>query len=156
MTEKNVRELQRVFGYTIDGAGGNVTAGYYQNPTANAALHTADGWLRTGDLGTLIGGELFITGRAKEIIFVNGQNYYPHDLENIALRAPELELGKVVAAATRRNKAEAVMTQANLKAVKDIYDMMEFLGKHEPNDVVELGVLRDGAEVAFFPPVTGG
>jgi aryl carrier-like protein len=41
---------------------------------------------------------LYIAGRTKEIIFVNGQNYYPYDLENIAQRAPGLELNKVVAA----------------------------------------------------------
>ena len=43
-------------------------------------------------------GSLYIAGRAKEIIFVNGQNYYPYDLENIAQRAPGLDLNKVVAA----------------------------------------------------------
>ncbi len=43
-------------------------------------------------------GSLYITGRSKEIIFVNGQNYYPYDLENIAQRAPGLDLNKVVAA----------------------------------------------------------
>lgn len=82
--------------------GGNVTAGYYQNPVANAALHTADGWLRTGDLGVQIGGELFITGRAKEIIFVNGQNYYPYDLESILIERAGLELGKIVVSGVRR------------------------------------------------------
>ena len=43
-------------------------------------------------------GNLYITGRSKEIIFVNGQNYYPYDLENIAQRAPGLDLNKVAAA----------------------------------------------------------
>jgi len=81
--------------------GENVTRGYYENPEANAAAFTADGWLRTGDLGLYHEGELYISGRAKEIIFVNGQNYYPHDLEGIAQRAPGLELGKVVAAGVR-------------------------------------------------------
>ena len=81
--------------------GENVTRGYFENPEANAAAFTADGWLRTGDLGVMHEGELYITGRAKEIIFVNGQNYYPHDLESIAQRAPGLELGKVVAAGVR-------------------------------------------------------
>ena len=57
---------------------------------------------RPGDLGLFHEGELYIAGRAKEIIFVNGQNYYPHDLEAIAQRAPGLELGKVVAAGVRR------------------------------------------------------
>ena len=81
--------------------GDNVTRGYYQDPAANAEAFSADGWLRTGDLGLMHGGELYVSGRAKEIIFVNGQNYYPHDLEAIAQRAPGLELGKVVAAGVR-------------------------------------------------------
>ncbi len=85
----------------IEIAGDNVTQGYYEDPEANAAAITADGWLRTGDLGVLQGGELFITGRAKEILFVNGQNYYPHDLESIAQRAQGLDLGKVVVGGAR-------------------------------------------------------
>jgi len=86
--------------------GENVTRGYYEDPAANAAAFTADGWLRTGDLGLIHAGDLYISGRAKEIIFVNGQNYYPHDLEAIAQRAPGLELGKVVAAGVRLPRAE--------------------------------------------------
>jgi acyl-CoA synthetase (AMP-forming)/AMP-acid ligase II/acyl carrier protein len=81
--------------------GENVTRGYFEDAAANAAAFSADGWLRTGDLGLIHGGDLYISGRAKEIIFVNGQNYYPHDLEAIAQRAPGLELGKVVAAGVR-------------------------------------------------------
>ena len=81
--------------------GQNVTGGYYENPEANAAAFTADGWLRTGDLALLHGGEIYVSGRAKEIIFVNGQNYYPHDLESIVQRLEGLELGKVVAAGVR-------------------------------------------------------
>lgn len=85
----------------IEIAGDNVTRGYYEDPQANASTITADGWLRTGDLGVIDGGELFITGRAKEILFVNGQNYYPHDLERIAQRAEGLDLGKVVVGGVR-------------------------------------------------------
>jgi acyl-CoA synthetase (AMP-forming)/AMP-acid ligase II/aryl carrier-like protein len=87
--------------------GANVTGGYYEEPAVNAATITSGGWLRTGDLGLLVDGELYITGRAKEIIFVNGQNYYPHDLENIAIQAPNMELGKVVVAGVRPPGAEA-------------------------------------------------
>src|SRR5580700_4851576 len=86
--------------------GANVTRGYYEDREANAAAFTTDGWLRTGDLGLMHGGELYISGRAKEIIFVNGQNYYPHDLEAIAQRVPGLELGKVVAAGVRARGGE--------------------------------------------------
>jgi len=86
--------------------GENVTGGYYEDPQANAAAFTADGWLRAGDLGLYHQNELYISGRAKEIIFVNGQNYYPHDLEDIAQRVPGLELGKVVAAGVRPRGSE--------------------------------------------------
>jgi acyl-CoA synthetase (AMP-forming)/AMP-acid ligase II/acyl carrier protein len=87
-------------------AGDNVTQGYYENPQANAESLTADGWLRTGDLGLIHDGALYISGRAKEIIFVNGQNYYPQDLEAIAQRADGLDLGKVVVAGARRPGAQ--------------------------------------------------
>jgi acyl-CoA synthetase (AMP-forming)/AMP-acid ligase II/acyl carrier protein len=86
--------------------GDNVTRGYFENPEANAAAFSADGWLRTGDLALVHEGDLYVSGRAKEIIFVNGQNYYPHDLETIAQRLEGLELGKVVAAGVRPPGAE--------------------------------------------------
>jgi acyl-CoA synthetase (AMP-forming)/AMP-acid ligase II/acyl carrier protein len=77
--------------------GASVTRGYFGDSEATARAIDAEGWVDTGDLGVLHEGALYITGRTKEIIFVNGQNYYPYDLENIAQRAPGLELGKVVA-----------------------------------------------------------
>jgi acyl-CoA synthetase (AMP-forming)/AMP-acid ligase II/acyl carrier protein len=86
--------------------GDNVTKGYYEAPEINARTITPDGWLDTGDLGLFLDGQLYITGRAKEVIFVNGQNYYPHDLEAIAQRAQGLELGKVAAAGARPRGAE--------------------------------------------------
>ena len=69
---------------------------------ANVLSFDAEGWLATGDLGVIHEENLYITGRAKEIIFINGQNYYPYDLENIATRAPGLDLNKVVAAGVAR------------------------------------------------------
>jgi acyl-CoA synthetase (AMP-forming)/AMP-acid ligase II/aryl carrier-like protein len=78
--------------------GASVTRGYFGDPEATALAIDADGWVDTGDLGFMHEAALYIAGRSKEIIFVNGQNYYPYDLENIAQRAPGLDLGKVVAA----------------------------------------------------------
>jgi acyl-CoA synthetase (AMP-forming)/AMP-acid ligase II/acyl carrier protein len=78
--------------------GAAVTQGYFADPAATAVAIDKDGWLDTGDLGVYHEAGLYIAGRAKEIIFVNGQNYYPYDLENIAQRAPGLDLNKVVAA----------------------------------------------------------
>lgn len=86
--------------------GANVTAGYYNDPESNRDLFTPDGWLRTGDLGLMHKGQLVVTGRLKDIIFVNGQNFYPHDLEAIALASGRLELGKVVALGVRNNDSD--------------------------------------------------
>ncbi|WP_280409683.1 fatty acyl-AMP ligase [Nocardia brasiliensis] len=62
--------------------GASVTDGYLTvAPESVAGLHTADGWLRTGDLGYLRGGELFVTGRCKDMITVRGVNYYAQDVE---------------------------------------------------------------------------
>ena len=57
--------------------------GYYHRPdlTEKAFL---DGWYLTGDLGYLAGGELYITGRKKDLIIVGGKNIYPQDLERLA------------------------------------------------------------------------
>ena len=74
--------------------------------------------------GVVHDGELYITGRAKEIIFVNGQNYYPHDLENIAQRAEGLELGKVVAAGAKPRGAQ---TEQLVVFVLHRGDMKDFL-----------------------------
>jgi acyl-CoA synthetase (AMP-forming)/AMP-acid ligase II/acyl carrier protein len=85
--------------------GENVTRGYFRNPEANSAAIDADGWLRTGDLALWHEDSLYVTGRSKEIIFVNGQNYYPHDLEAVLQHEPGLELGKVAAAGVRNPQA---------------------------------------------------
>jgi acyl-CoA synthetase (AMP-forming)/AMP-acid ligase II len=81
--------------------GDNVTGGYFEDPELNRASFSADGWLRTGDLGLIHQEQLYITGRHKEILFVNGQNYYPHDLERMLESLEGLELGKVVVAGIR-------------------------------------------------------
>jgi acyl-CoA synthetase (AMP-forming)/AMP-acid ligase II len=78
--------------------GGNVTSGYYGYGATGPDIFADLYWLRTGDLGLFHDGQLVITGRAKDIIFVNGQNYYPHDIEEQALDVDGLELGKVAAA----------------------------------------------------------
>ncbi|MCD5406195.1 MAG: amino acid adenylation domain-containing protein [Desulfotomaculum sp.] len=65
--------------------GDNVTSGYYNNDAANAAVFR-DQWFNTGDVGFIDDqGALYITGRVKEMIIVGGHNYYPYDLEMIAL-----------------------------------------------------------------------
>ena len=129
-------------------SGENVTRGYFDDAAANAAAFTADGWLRTGDLGLVHAGDLYICGRDKEIIFVNGQNYYPHDLEEIAQRVPGLELGKVVAAGVRPRDAE---TEQLVVFVLHRSGAEEFLPLAK--EVSRLINERTGLEVAEVVPV---
>jgi acyl-CoA synthetase (AMP-forming)/AMP-acid ligase II/acyl carrier protein len=81
--------------------GGNVTPGYYRDDALNAETFNADGWLNTGDLGFVDDGQLVISGRAKELIIVNGQNFHPRDLELICEAVEGAELGKAVACSVR-------------------------------------------------------
>jgi acyl-CoA synthetase (AMP-forming)/AMP-acid ligase II/acyl carrier protein len=78
--------------------GASMTERVYGDPEATAALFTEDGWLRTGDCGVFVDDKLVITGREKDIIIINGQNYYPHDIEDIVARIDGLDLNKVVVA----------------------------------------------------------
>ena len=86
--------------------GASVTERIYGDPEATTELFTSDGWLRTGDCGVLVEDQLVITGRSKDIIIVNGQNYYPHDIEEIAARVEGLDLGKVVVAGTKTEDSQ--------------------------------------------------
>jgi len=128
--------------------GPNVTGGFIGDAEATARAIDADGWLATGDLGFLIEGSLYIAGRSKEIIFVNGQNYYPYDLENIAQRAPGLELGKVVAAGVR---GPAEQVEQLVVFVLHRADIHEFL----PTAVAVGRLINEltGLEVAHVVPV---
>ncbi len=105
-----------------------VTRGYYNNPEANAAAIDADGWLRTGDLALQHDGRYYITGRSKEIIFVNGQNYYPYDIESVIQHEPGLGHGKVIAAGVQ--------------------------GTGSPSDELVLFVLHRGSMADFVPLAT--
>ncbi|HEU4963591.1 MAG TPA: AMP-binding protein, partial [Bacilli bacterium] len=64
--------------------GGVVTPGYLNNPEANKESFVGDGWFNSGDLGFILNGELFITGREKELIIIYGANFYCHEIEEIA------------------------------------------------------------------------
>ncbi len=60
--------------------GPGVFAGYYNDPDGTAAA-LQDGWLRTGDLGFMNDGELYITGRLKDVLIIHGHNIMPHEIE---------------------------------------------------------------------------
>lgn len=81
----------------IELKGKSVTQGYYLNEQATKEIFTKDGWLKTGDLGFLIDNKLIITGRSKEIIFINGKNFFPSDIEKVGQEAEGVQEGSLLA-----------------------------------------------------------
>jgi fatty-acyl-CoA synthase len=94
MGEREVGELEI--------RGNSVMPGYYRRPAANAATFR-DGWLRTGDLGYLVGGELVICGRMKDMIIVGGRNVYPEDVERAVGEVEGVRPGNVIAFGIERH-----------------------------------------------------
>jgi fatty-acyl-CoA synthase len=70
------RQIGRVL---VKGVG--LMDGYFRDPEATAACLSPDGWLDTGDMGYLVNGHIFIVGRAKDMIILNGKNHWPQDIE---------------------------------------------------------------------------
>jgi acyl-CoA synthetase (AMP-forming)/AMP-acid ligase II/acyl carrier protein len=131
----NVLEPGRVGNIQL--RGGSVTERIYGDAEATAALFTADGWLRTGDAGVLVDGDLVITGRQKDIIIVNGQNYYPHDIEEIVAQIDGLDLGKVVVAGATSARGQTeellvfVLYRQDLEAFVPLADKVRsVIGEH--------------------------
>ncbi|WP_288588164.1 AMP-binding protein [uncultured Methylobacterium sp.] len=84
--------------------GSIVFSGYYEDQAATAAA-LSDGWYRTGDIGFLDGGELFISGRIKDVIIVHGRNYYAHDIEEIVSAEAGVVPGRAVAVGVANEEA---------------------------------------------------
>ena len=76
---------------TIFVSGPSIMRGYHDHPDETAQVLSPEGWLDTGDLGYLLEGEIVVTGRAKDLMIVNGRNVWPQDLE----WAAETELAAV-------------------------------------------------------------
>jgi fatty-acyl-CoA synthase len=68
----------------------SVMQGYYNLPEISAEVLSAEGWLNTGDLGYRVNGALYLTGRAKDLLIINGRNIWPQDLESLAEQQPEV------------------------------------------------------------------
>jgi fatty-acyl-CoA synthase len=82
--------------------------GYFLQPVASAAVLPA-GWLDTGDLGYWRAGELVITGRAKDLLIVNGRNIWPQDIEWAVEALPRLRRGDACAFAVDGTAGEEVV-----------------------------------------------
>ncbi len=76
--------------------GPSVMVGYFRDPDATAAC-LQDGWLDTGDMGYLSNGYIYIVGRAKDMIIVNGRNHWPQDIEWAVEQLPGFKAGDIAA-----------------------------------------------------------
>ena len=96
--------------------GWNVMKGYCNNPEANARAFTADGWLRTGDLGEIApDGRLRMVGRLKDVFRVGGENVAPAEVEEVLLAHPAVEIAQVVGVPDAR-LGEVACAYVTLKA----------------------------------------
>lgn len=77
------------------------TRSYYRNPEATQQIFREGGWLDSGDRAYLADGEVYITGRVKDIIIKAGRNIYPHEVEEVAGRVAGVRTGCVVAFGVR-------------------------------------------------------
>ncbi|SDI46609.1 Acyl-CoA synthetase (AMP-forming)/AMP-acid ligase II [Actinokineospora alba] len=135
--------------------GSNVGAGYWNRPEESTATfgavlaggHEDDTWLRTGDLGAFHEGDLFVTGRIKDLIIVDGRNHYPQDIEQTVERGheairprntvafsvptPDGERAVVLAERARSLSAESVDLTALLASVRAAVARRHGLALHD-------------------------
>jgi acyl-CoA synthetase (AMP-forming)/AMP-acid ligase II len=103
--------------------------GYYHRPDVTERSFV-DGWYLTGDLGYIVDGELYITGRKKDLIIVGGKNIYPQDLELLAYEVPGVHAGR----------ASAFGVFNEVTGTEDVVMVAEV----EVNDPVERRKIADG------------
>ncbi len=97
--------------------GPSATRGYYRNPAASEAILRGDGWVDSGDRAYQADGEIYVTGRVKDIIIKAGRNLYPHEVEEVAGRAAGVRKGCVVAfgAADAQSGSERLVVVAETR-----------------------------------------
>jgi fatty-acyl-CoA synthase len=86
------REIGRVFC-----RGTSIMTGYFRDEEATGACLDAEGWLDTGDMGYMSDGYLYIVGRAKDMIIINGKNHWPQDIEWAVEQLPGFKAGDIAA-----------------------------------------------------------
>ncbi len=87
--------------------GPSVMHSYFRDPESTAAC-LVDGWLDTGDMGYMVEGYLFIVGRAKDMIIINGKNHWPQDIEWAVEQLPGFHQGDIAAFSVENDSGEEV------------------------------------------------
>ncbi|UKW28709.1 AMP-binding protein [Streptomyces sp. TYQ1024] len=111
----------------IEISGPPVTHGYYRRETGEE--RTADGWFRTGDLGFLADGELYIVGRVKDMVIVGGVNYHAEDVEAVVRDHPGIYRKRCVAV-LGPDETMAVVAETSLEGDAERAALVEELEAH--------------------------
>ncbi|MFK7858178.1 MAG: class I adenylate-forming enzyme family protein [Granulosicoccus sp.] len=110
--------------------GDNVMSGYFRDPEATARTFTDDGWLRTGDLGSLDEhGRLHIRGRSKELIIHGGFNVYPPEVEAVLSEHPQVIQAAVIGQKTDGDELVVAFVQAAIHDLPDPEALREFVAQ---------------------------
>jgi fatty-acyl-CoA synthase len=88
--------------------GPSIMREYFGDPDATRQVLSEDGWLDTGDMGYMLDGYLYIVGRAKDLIIVNGRNHWPQDIEWAVEQLPGMRSGDIAAISLPGENAEEV------------------------------------------------
>ncbi|QLL08544.1 fatty acyl-AMP ligase [Mycobacterium vicinigordonae] len=102
--------------------GPSLAMGYFGDAEATSSAFLPDGWLATGDRGFIHDGDLFITGRRKDILIVNGRNYDPHHVEWAAADVPGIRKGNVVAFSVPGELTEDIVVAAERNSADPDHD----------------------------------
>lgn len=114
----------------IEVRGRNVFLGYYRNPEATRTAFTADGWFKTGDLGYAdAAGNVFIAGRAKDLIKRSGYNVYPLDVETALNAHPAAAMCGVVGCPRGADEEVVAFVQLKEGAGDSAGDLLAFLAQ---------------------------
>jgi fatty-acyl-CoA synthase len=125
--------------------GPSVMQGYFEQPEETQEV-LRDGWLRTGDLGYLVNGELFVCGRAKDLIILHGKNYYPQDIERVVSETQGIRPDQCVAFARPGADGEECVIVAEAQTAS--VDPREVASQVKQRVRAELGL--PVAEVVFI------
>ncbi|MEU1181199.1 AMP-binding protein [Streptomyces sp. NPDC005820] len=129
-------------------SGDHLASAYHGDPELTARTWR-DGRLHTGDTGFLLGGELHVTGRIRDLIIVNGRNYQPHDIERIAEQVEDVRPNNVIAVAAEHGDSAAVRIVLESRTYPPAADL-----PHRVTRAVQRGLGVPVADVLVIPKGT--